>query len=121
MLMPNAGEKLPEIKHPYQNHSMDSLRWNFFAPRAGDIVVATSYKAGTTWVQAIVGNLIFSGQKLPGRCVAGNRSQLYLLGDEGSRRLIDAANERLSNGRLGYFLPQGNQWKMARGAKRRRT
>jgi aryl sulfotransferase len=60
-----ASAKLPEIKHPYQNHSMDSLRWNFFTPRADDIVVATSYKAGTTWVQVIVANLIFAG-KLPG-------------------------------------------------------
>jgi len=33
--------------------------------RDDDIVVATSYKAGTTWMQAIVGNLIFSGQELP--------------------------------------------------------
>src|SRR5260370_16633972 len=66
MLMPNAGEKLPEVKHLYQNHSMDSLRWNFFSPRADDSVVVTSIRAGTTWVQAIVGNLIFSGQKLPG-------------------------------------------------------
>lgn len=52
---------LPTIKHLYQNHSMDSTRWNFFAPRDSDIVVATSYKAGTTWVQEIVRNLIFSG------------------------------------------------------------
>ncbi len=29
-------------------------------------VIATSIRAGTTWVQAIVGNLIFSGQELPG-------------------------------------------------------
>ena len=64
--MPKASERLPQIKHPYQNHSMDNLRWNFFTPRADDIVVATSYKAGTTWVQAIVGNLIFTGQRLPG-------------------------------------------------------
>jgi aryl sulfotransferase len=63
--MPKASERLPQIKHPYQNHSMDSLRWNFFTPRSDDIVVATSYKAGTTWVQAIVGNLIFTGQRLP--------------------------------------------------------
>ncbi|MGH7838552.1 MAG: sulfotransferase domain-containing protein, partial [Candidatus Binataceae bacterium] len=59
------SENLPVIRHLYQNHSMDSTRWNFFAPRADDIVVATSYKAGTTWVQAIVANLIFDG-KLPG-------------------------------------------------------
>ena len=64
--MPKASERLPQIKHPYQNHSMDNLRWNFFTPRADNIVVATSYKAGTTWVQAIVGDLIFTGQRLPG-------------------------------------------------------
>jgi aryl sulfotransferase len=65
MLMPNASEKLPEVKHLYQNHSIDSLRWNFFVLHADDIVVASSIRSGTTWVQAIVGNLIFSGQ-LPG-------------------------------------------------------
>src|SRR5712692_8779721 len=63
MLMPNASEKLPEVKHSYQNHWMDSLRWNFFSPRADDIVVATSIRAGTTWVLAIVGNLISSGKR----------------------------------------------------------
>jgi aryl sulfotransferase len=66
MHMPNASEKLPEVKHLYQNHSMDSTRWNFFSPRADDIVVATSIRAGTTWTLAIVGNLISSGQKLSG-------------------------------------------------------
>src|SRR5260370_40600280 len=65
MLMPNASEKLPEVKHAYQNHLIDSLRWNYFTARADDIVVATSIRAGTTWVLAIVGNLISSG-KLPG-------------------------------------------------------
>ena len=59
-------DNLPVVKHLYRNHSMDSLRWNFFTPRPGDVVVATSYKAGTTWVQVIVANLIFSGKDLPG-------------------------------------------------------
>jgi hypothetical protein len=53
-------------EHLYRNHSMDSLRWNSFTSRTGDVVVATSYKAGTTWVQVIVANLIFSGKDLPG-------------------------------------------------------
>jgi aryl sulfotransferase len=59
-----VSEKFPVLRRPYQNHLMDSRRWNFLTPRDGDIVVAASYKAGTTWVQAIVANLIFSG-KLP--------------------------------------------------------
>ena len=61
--MSTASAKLPTVKHLYQNHMMDSRRWNYFTPRADDIVVATSYKAGTTWVQVIVGNLIFSGNR----------------------------------------------------------
>lgn len=63
--MPNRNHDLPTVKHLYQNWSTDALRWNYFAPRAGDIVVATTYKAGTTWAQAIVANLLFDG-KLPG-------------------------------------------------------
>jgi aryl sulfotransferase len=56
---------LPVVKHLYQNAFFDTLRWNFFQVRDDDIVVATSYKAGTTWMQGIVANLVFSGQKLP--------------------------------------------------------
>jgi aryl sulfotransferase len=55
---------LPAVRHVYQNWAMDALRWNFFTPRADDIVVATAIKAGTTWVQEIVRNLIFSGKNL---------------------------------------------------------
>jgi aryl sulfotransferase len=60
-----ATERLPVVEHLYQNYMMDSLRWNFFSPRPDDIVVTTAYKAGTTWMQAIVANLIFEGRKLP--------------------------------------------------------
>lgn len=66
LTMAKVSEKLPVVKHLYQNYMMDTLRWNFFTPRADDIVVATTYKAGTTWVQTIVANLIFGGKKLPG-------------------------------------------------------
>jgi aryl sulfotransferase len=56
--------ELPQRTHIYQNHHLDSLRWNFFSARDDDIVIATSYKAGTTWMQGIVANLIFSGREL---------------------------------------------------------
>ena len=58
-------QQLPPRTHVYQNHNLDSLRWNFVTLRDDDIVVATSYKAGTTWMQQIVANLVFSGQELP--------------------------------------------------------
>lgn len=52
---------LPEVKHVYQHHHFDSTRWNWFSPRHDDIIIATSYKAGTTWMQGIIANLIFKG------------------------------------------------------------
>ncbi len=63
-MMPEPPDKFPTVKHLYQNWGLDSLRWNYLKPRADDIVVATTYKAGTTWAQVIVANLIFAG-KLP--------------------------------------------------------
>jgi aryl sulfotransferase len=49
----------PSSPRLYQNHHFDSTRWRWFASRPDDIVIATSYKAGTTWTQGIVANLLF--------------------------------------------------------------
>lgn len=57
--------KTPIQKRVYQNHHIDSTRWETFKPRADDIVVATSIKAGTTWTQAIVAHLLFPDQNFP--------------------------------------------------------
>lgn len=46
-----------------QNHHIDSTRWNDFAYRDVDVVIATYAKAGTTWVQQIVAQLIFEGSE----------------------------------------------------------
>jgi aryl sulfotransferase len=51
--------RLPERTRVYQNHHLDSTRWDGFEPRPGDIVITTAYKAGTTWMQAIVSSLLF--------------------------------------------------------------
>jgi aryl sulfotransferase len=50
---------LPEVQHIYQNHTLDSTRWNHFVPRTDDIVIATPFKSGTTWMQILVMHLIF--------------------------------------------------------------
>lgn len=60
--MPRA----PERTRVYQCHHFDSTRWDYFEPRDDDIVIATSYKAGTTWTQAIVAHLLFPDGNLPG-------------------------------------------------------
>ena len=55
----------PQVDHIYKNFVMDSSRWRGFAPRDGDIVVCTSYKAGTTWTQMICALLIHQQADLP--------------------------------------------------------
>jgi len=57
---------LPSTSRVYQNHHLDSTRWKWFEPRDDDIVIATSYKAGTTLMQTIVGNMLFPDGNLPG-------------------------------------------------------
>jgi aryl sulfotransferase len=60
----NASTR-PERRHVYQNHHLDSTRWDYFTHRPGDIVISTSYKAGTTLVQTIVGNLLYPNADAP--------------------------------------------------------
>jgi aryl sulfotransferase len=56
---------LPQVSRIYQNYVADSTRWERFIPRTDDIVIATSPKSGTTWMQFIVLNLIFQKRDLP--------------------------------------------------------
>ncbi len=56
---------LPEVSRIYQNHTLDSTRWDHYAPREDDVIVTTSYKSGTSWMQDIVLHLIYHGQEIP--------------------------------------------------------
>jgi aryl sulfotransferase len=53
----------PQLLRTYQNHHLDSTRWERYRPRANDIVIATSYRSGTTWLQEIIRRLIFWQQE----------------------------------------------------------
>jgi aryl sulfotransferase len=44
----------------HSNH-LDSTIWNDFQFREDDIVISTYAKSGTTWVQQIIGQLLFDG------------------------------------------------------------
>lgn len=50
---------LPQVTRIYQNHRLDSTRWQHYRPRSDDIIIATSLKSGMTWMQKIVRQLIF--------------------------------------------------------------
>lgn len=55
----------PTVEHRYHNFIFDSARWSHYTPRDGDILVCTSYKAGTTWTQMICALLIHQAPDLP--------------------------------------------------------
>lgn len=59
MSEPEAG--WPQKTRELRNHHFDSTVWNDFAFRDDDIVIATYAKSGTTWLQQIVGQLVFNG------------------------------------------------------------
>jgi aryl sulfotransferase len=60
-----SNTERPAARHIYQNHHLDSTRWRYFEHRPGDIVISTSYKAGTTWLQTIIGNLLYPNGDCP--------------------------------------------------------
>ncbi|XOV89772.1 MAG: sulfotransferase domain-containing protein [Pseudomonadota bacterium] len=56
---------MPKISRVYQNHHLDSTRWEEYKPRPGDVIITTSYKAGTTWTQQILFELFYGLRKEP--------------------------------------------------------
>ncbi len=57
----NAKIAWPKKTREMHNHHMNSTVWNNFKFRDDDIVIATYAKSGTTWMQQIVGQLVFNG------------------------------------------------------------
>lgn len=49
----------------YRGFVSDSTRWDHLTLRPGDIVISTPAKSGTTWMQRLVGLLVFDGPDLP--------------------------------------------------------
>jgi aryl sulfotransferase len=55
----------PRRTRSYRSHHLDSERWDHVALRPGDVVISTSMKAGTTWMQRIMSLLVFGPGPLP--------------------------------------------------------
>ena len=60
----------PRRTRTYRSHHLDSERWDRVALRPGDVVISTSMKAGTTWMQRIMSLLVFGTGPLPAPLVA---------------------------------------------------
>ena len=59
--MSQTLDEMPRKTRELKNHHMDSTLWDDFPFRDDDVVVGTYAKAGTTWTQQIVGQLIHQG------------------------------------------------------------
>ena len=60
----------PCLTRTYRSHHLDSERWDHVTLRPGDVVISTSMKAGTTWMQRIMSLLVFGPGPLPAPLVA---------------------------------------------------
>jgi aryl sulfotransferase len=58
----NQEFEWPKKTGEYFHNHVDSTLWNDFPFRDDDIIIGTYGKSGTTWVQQIVGQLIFNGK-----------------------------------------------------------
>jgi hypothetical protein len=56
-----VAHTLPCRTRTYRHHHLDSTRWDAVRHRPGDIVVSTSAKAGTTWMQRILSAFLYQG------------------------------------------------------------
>src|SRR5262247_4077826 len=70
VLLVEESKQMADPSYPcrvrtYQNHFLDSTRWDRFLPRRDDVLISTSYKSGTTWMQRIVSLLVFGSGPLP--------------------------------------------------------
>lgn len=56
----------PLRKRRYLHPLMDDHQWDEVSLRNDDVIIVSAIKAGTTWLQTIVANLIFQSSGLPG-------------------------------------------------------
>ena len=62
--LPTACPAAPARLHRYETATQDSIRWDAYRPREGDIIVTTAPKCGTTWTQMLCA-LLVHGPELP--------------------------------------------------------
>jgi aryl sulfotransferase len=85
---------LPERTRVYQNHHLDSTRWDAYQKRPDDIIVSTSYKAGTTWTQRIVSLLVLGREPVDLNVVSPWIDCRFIEPADGMHERIEAQTHR---------------------------
>jgi hypothetical protein len=62
--LPQVCPAPPARLHRYETATQDSVRWDAYRPRDGDVIVTTAPKCGTTWTQTLCA-LLIHGPALP--------------------------------------------------------
>ncbi len=57
------SKQSPIKTREFHNHHFDSTIWDDFKFRDDDIIIATYAKAGTTWMQQIIAQLLYNGEE----------------------------------------------------------
>jgi aryl sulfotransferase len=92
---------LPQRRREYRSYIFDSRNWDRFVPRDGDVVISTSYKSGTTWMQNIVLHLLFRDGDVPAvSAVSPWLDNTHLTLDEALERLERQRHRRVIKSHL---------------------
>jgi aryl sulfotransferase len=99
----------PVKKHEYQDRQADSTIWNQFQFRDDDIIIATSPKSGTTWMQQIISQLVFNGKEQPeiSKVSPWLDCRMYILGGlyESQEKLLEAMENQTHRRFIKTHLP----------------
>lgn len=63
-------EAVIQPKRVLRTNHFDTTKWDWIDLHKGDIVIATAYKSGTTWVQNVVKELLYIDQVAPSEFIA---------------------------------------------------
>ena len=90
----NSTTEWPVKTREFHNHHFDSTAWNDFQFRDDDVIIATYAKAGTTWMQQIVGQLIFGGDPTLEAANLSPWLDIRIVPNEAKFEMLDAQNHR---------------------------
>ncbi|KAI1298064.1 P-loop containing nucleoside triphosphate hydrolase protein [Xylaria venustula] len=89
-----TAHSMPTKSREVHTHHMDSTAWNDLKFRPDDIVISTYPKAGTTWMQQIVSQLIHAGDETVAPNAISPWVELRVIPREALTQMLEAQTSR---------------------------